>query len=143
MASSLLKTVFPPIFSHPPHPIIKPPWLSQDAPSLSKLGRRNVRLPHRLQGVNATNRIFILRVGPCLATLAARQKGSFLWCVTTIWRESTVVRGTLTYLMRNSKPRSGWDGLKSIIRVVAGEQSESVGGYLRSREPLPASIHFG
>ena len=30
----------------------------------------------RLQGVNATNRIFILRVGPCLATLAARQKVS-------------------------------------------------------------------
>ena len=63
-----------------------------------------MRLAGRLQGVNATNRIFILRVGPGLATLAARQKGSFLWRVTTIWRESTVVRGTLTYLMRNSKP---------------------------------------
>ena len=66
-----------------------------------------MRLAGRLQGVNATNRIFILRVGLSwwsLATLPARQKGSFLWRVTTIWRESTVVRGTLTYLMRNSKP---------------------------------------
>lgn len=65
-----------------------------------------MRLAGRLQGVNATNRIFILRVGLSSrpATLPARQKGSFLWRVTTIWRESTVVRGTLTYLMRNSKP---------------------------------------
>ena len=55
--------------------------------------------------------------------MAARQKGSFLWRVTTIWRESTVVRGTLTYLMRNSKPRTGWEGLKSIIRVGAGEHA--------------------
>ena len=88
---------------------------------LSMVGRRKAGLPQRVQGVNATNRIFILRVGPGLATLAARQKGSFLWRVTTIWRESTVVRGTLTYLMRNSKPRTGWESLKSIIRVGAGE----------------------
>ena len=74
---------------------------------------------------------------PSLATLAAQQKGSFLWRVTTIWRESTVVRGTLTYLMRNSKARSGWEGLKSIIRLVAGKQQQqqqeqgSVVAYLR------------
>ena len=41
---------------------------------LSKVGRRNARLPQRLQGVNATNRIFILRVGPHVAHVGRSTK---------------------------------------------------------------------
>ena len=71
MPSSLMKTRFPQIFSHPPNPI-KRPQLSQDASLKGWQAQR--ASPQRLQGVNATNRIFILRVGPHVAHVGRSTK---------------------------------------------------------------------
>ena len=42
------------------------------------VGRRKAGLPQRVQGVNATNRIFILRVGPSLPGHVGRSTKRFV-----------------------------------------------------------------
>ena len=70
-----------------------------------------MRLAGRLQGVNATNRIFILRVGPSLPGHVGRSTKRFV----SVARYNNMERvnsgaGDINIFDEKFKARSGWTG---------------------------------